>query len=115
MGSAMLTPEQIEDLLAGNYYVNVHTALNPSGEMRGQIYPAHTWAFAAMLSGANEAPPVDSPATGQALLTLSADMSELYRPMVMISTGRRQPTSTKPPRAATARSSSHSSPAARRR
>ena len=83
MGSAMLTPEQIEDLLAGNYYVNVHTALNPSGEMRGQIYPAHTWAFAAMLSGANEVPPVDSPATGQALLTLSADMSELhYRLMV---------------------------------
>ncbi|MBP6785952.1 MAG: ScyD/ScyE family protein [Candidatus Promineofilum sp.] len=82
-GSIMLTPEQIGDLLAGNYYVNVHTALNPSGEMRGQIYPAHTWAFAAMLSGANEVPPVDSPATGQALMTLSADMSELnYRLMV---------------------------------
>ena len=83
MGSAMLTPEQIGDLLAGNYYVNVHTPANPGGEMRGQIYPAHTWAFAAMLSGANEVPPVDSPATGQALMTLSADMSELhYRLMV---------------------------------
>lgn len=79
-GSAMLTPEQIDALLAGNYYVNVHTAANPGGEIRGQIYPAQTWAFAAMLSGANEVPHIHSDGTGQALFTLSADMSELrYR------------------------------------
>ena len=36
-GSAVLTPEQIDTLLAGDYYVNVHTSTNPGGEIRGQI------------------------------------------------------------------------------
>jgi hypothetical protein len=36
-GSAMLTDAQAADLLAGKYYVNVHTAANPGGEIRGQV------------------------------------------------------------------------------
>jgi hypothetical protein len=38
-GSATLTDEQAKDLLAGKYYVNVHTANHPGGEIRGQIKP----------------------------------------------------------------------------
>jgi hypothetical protein len=36
-GSATLTDAQAHDLLAGKYYVNVHTAANPGGEIRGQV------------------------------------------------------------------------------
>jgi hypothetical protein len=36
-GSATLTDAQIADLLAGNDYVNIHTAQNKGGEIRGQI------------------------------------------------------------------------------
>jgi hypothetical protein len=36
-GSAKLTPAQAADLLAGKWYVNLHTALNPGGEIRGQV------------------------------------------------------------------------------
>jgi hypothetical protein len=36
-GKATLTPEQASDLLAGLWYVNVHTAVNPGGEVRGQM------------------------------------------------------------------------------
>jgi CHRD domain len=36
-GTAQLTPEQAADLTAGNYYVNIHTAANPGGEVRGQL------------------------------------------------------------------------------
>ena len=36
-GSATFTSAQIADLKAGKDYVNVHTAKNPNGEIRGQI------------------------------------------------------------------------------
>ena len=36
-GSATLTDAQAADLLAGKYYINVHTAANPGGEIRGQV------------------------------------------------------------------------------
>ena len=36
-GTATLTDAQIQDLEAGKWYVNVHTAANPGGEIRGQV------------------------------------------------------------------------------
>jgi hypothetical protein len=36
-GSATLTDAQAADLLAGKYYVNIHTQANPAGEIRGQV------------------------------------------------------------------------------
>jgi hypothetical protein len=36
-GSATLTDEQAADLMAGKWYVNVHTAANKGGEVRGQV------------------------------------------------------------------------------
>ena len=36
-GSATLTPAQAADLSAGKWYVNLHTAANPNGEVRGQV------------------------------------------------------------------------------
>src|SRR4051794_26480761 len=36
-GSATLTDEQAADLMGGKYYINIHTAANPGGEIRGQV------------------------------------------------------------------------------
>lgn len=36
-GTPKLTTAQIDDLAAGKFYVNVHTATNPGGEIRGQL------------------------------------------------------------------------------
>jgi hypothetical protein len=36
-GSATLNDAQAADLLAGRYYINIHTATNPAGEVRGQV------------------------------------------------------------------------------
>ena len=35
-GSATLTPAQMAELLHGKWYVNLHTAASPNGEIRGQ-------------------------------------------------------------------------------
>jgi len=39
-GSATLTDAQATDLLAGEWYVNIHTADNKGGEIRGQLIKA---------------------------------------------------------------------------
>ncbi|MGL5167241.1 MAG: CHRD domain-containing protein [Afipia sp.] len=36
-GSATLTDAQAADLMTGKLYINVHTAANPGGEIRGQV------------------------------------------------------------------------------
>lgn len=36
-GSATLTDAQAADLMAGKYYINIHTADNKTGEIRGQV------------------------------------------------------------------------------
>jgi hypothetical protein len=36
-GSAILTDTQAEDLMAGKWYVNIHTATYKAGEIRGQV------------------------------------------------------------------------------
>lgn len=36
-GTATLTADQAKDLQSGKLYVNIHTAANPGGEIRGQV------------------------------------------------------------------------------
>jgi CHRD domain len=38
-GNATLTPQQAQQFLAGEWYVNVHTQSHPAGEIRGQVVP----------------------------------------------------------------------------
>ncbi len=40
-GEATLTPAQAADVLAGKWYVNVHTAKYPGGEIRAQMMPSN--------------------------------------------------------------------------
>jgi|GEM_PF-4860844 len=41
-GRTQLSTTEYAELMAGNFYFNVHTAANPAGELRGQITPART-------------------------------------------------------------------------
>jgi CHRD domain len=67
LAATTLTAAQLADLDAGKYYVNVHSATNASGEIRGQIgrevYRVH-------LDGTQEPTPVATRAKGEGLLVL---------------------------------------------
>lgn len=39
-GSAQLNAQQVDDLLDGMWYINIHTTNNPAGELRGQVLPS---------------------------------------------------------------------------
>jgi len=63
-----LTPALIKDLFANRLYVNVHTAANPGGEIRGQIKMKNGSGIGAFFTGAQEVPPTITTASGTAAL-----------------------------------------------
>ena len=66
-----LTQAQHDALLAGELYFNVHTAANPSGEIRGQINVSGGMiAAVTSLDGAQEVPPVTTGASGMGTLVV---------------------------------------------
>jgi hypothetical protein len=75
-GTIALTPAQAADLMAGLYYVNIHSTTYPGGEIRGQILPG-AGCFSASLDGTQEVPPNASPASGSGVFALSADRTTL--------------------------------------
>ena len=58
-----LTPTQEADLLAGKFYVNIHSAAYGGGEIRGQITTLNQIVFATTANGLNEVPTNSSIAT----------------------------------------------------
>lgn len=64
-----LTAEQVTQLFKGNVYVNIHTAANPAGEIRGQMEPLLRRAYVFDLCGAQEVPPTSSSAQGAGWIT----------------------------------------------
>jgi len=64
-----ITPAQVTQLKAGQFYFNIHSTVFPGGEVRGQVVT--TKLFTVALSGAQEVPPNGSPATGTGTLELN--------------------------------------------
>ena len=67
-----MSPADIADLLAGNLYLNIHTAGRPGGEIRGQILQRTRDTFRFGLDGAQQVPPVITNARG----TCFADLND---------------------------------------
>jgi trimeric autotransporter adhesin len=66
----VLAAADLSALISGGLYVNIHTANNGSGEIRGQIiFPSA--AIATVLTGAEEVPAVTTSATGTGNLTVN--------------------------------------------
>jgi CHRD domain len=66
-----MTPSDISDLLAGNMYVNIHTAGRPTGEIRGQILARTVDTVSFTADGTQTVPPNGT--TGTANCTADLD------------------------------------------
>jgi CHRD domain len=67
LASTTLTPAQLADLDAGKYYVNIHSAKNAIGEIRGQIGRE---VYRVQIDGTQKPTPVETQAKGDGLLVL---------------------------------------------
>lgn len=66
-----LVAAQLTSLYAGELYVNIHTANNPGGEIRGQILFPTATIGATALSGAEVVPPVTTTGNGTGTMTVN--------------------------------------------
>jgi LPXTG-motif cell wall-anchored protein len=76
-GSITLTADDVADLMAGRFYLNVHSVANPGGFARGQI----------IVPGAATAAPISPPATGDAGLATGTQSSLLALAGLVLATG----------------------------
>ncbi|WP_345233761.1 CHRD domain-containing protein [Hymenobacter saemangeumensis] len=74
---ADIAPARLAKYLRGLHYLNVHTAANPGGEIRGQIRLETDLPLVASLTGAQEVPAVATTATGLGIFTLSQSLDKL--------------------------------------
>jgi len=74
-----LTDSMVQQLLRGRIYVNIHTATNPGGEIRGQVNLSTGVGFTAQLDSAQEVPaPTGAvPGRGTGSFTLNDARTEL--------------------------------------
>lgn len=73
MNTFVLTTEQVEALMQRNFYVNIHSKGEPSGEIRTQLLLEAQAHFMAFLNGVQETPDVNTGGYGMVMAELSAD------------------------------------------
>jgi CHRD domain len=74
----LLTPQQVAELKAGQFYIDVHSPAFPAGEIRAQLAPPRPSSlFVTTLSSAQEVTPNSSLATGKGVAVLLPDESLL--------------------------------------
>jgi hypothetical protein len=78
----------LKEFLSGQLYVNIITAANPTGEIRGQIQLETDYSFVTFLNGLQLVPPSTTTAYGLGVFNLSKDSSKIkYTVIVQNVTG----------------------------
>ena len=68
--STAIAADQMQSMLAGNYYINIHSAAFAGGEIRDQLTRPGLEVIQVTLSGDNEVPAVTSQGSGTGYVTL---------------------------------------------
>jgi hypothetical protein len=72
-----MTPADVADLTAGNFYVNIHSSGRPSGAIRGQLLPRTVDTVSFTMDTAQVVPPGIAPYTGNCTADLDTAATNL--------------------------------------
>lgn len=78
VSGTILTTGLINKFLKGEMYVNLHTAANPNGEIRGQVYRTAREGLTFSMDGDHEVPPVTTTATGSGIVSIDRDNDNIH-------------------------------------
>ncbi len=81
--STSVSSALIEALLSGQVYVNIHTANNPNGEIRGQVWRLLREGFVVSFDGQQQVPPVTTVARGTGIVSIDRTGSSLHYEFVL--------------------------------
>jgi hypothetical protein len=73
----------MDECLRGNVYVNIHTAANQLGEIRGQLRRYVREGFTYSMDAAHETPPTSSSAIGSGIASIDRDIDNLHFRMIV--------------------------------
>ena len=73
----------LNNLLAGEVYLNITTTQNPTGELRAQLVNHKGLTFDGILNGAQMVPAITTPAQGVCVIRFSPDLTTLYYDIVV--------------------------------
>lgn len=82
-GTRLLTVDIFNTLLNGAYYINLHTAANPGGEVRGQVYKFAREGYTFEINGGQEVPPVTSTGVGAGMVSIDRDQTNAHYMLVV--------------------------------
>jgi hypothetical protein len=88
--STTIAADQMQKMLSGEYYLNIHSTTYPSGEIRDQLTKPGIEVIQVALSGDNEVPAVVSQGSGTGYVTL--DTATGFMQVQVITTGITTPT-----------------------
>ena len=78
-----LNADLLNTMLRGGVYLNIHTAANPGGEIRGQVYRLAREGYRYEFSGGQEVPPTPSMGTGAGMVTIDRNQTNAHFMMVV--------------------------------
>jgi CHRD domain/Secretion system C-terminal sorting domain len=76
--SASLTTTLINEMLRGETYLNIHTNINPTGEIRGQVYRLAREGYTTIINGTQEVPAITVPGYGAGVVSVNRDQTNLH-------------------------------------
>lgn len=82
-GTRPLTMDIFNTLLRGEYYINLHTATNPAGEVRGQVYKYAREGYTFEINGGQEVPPVTTTGVGAGMVSIDRDQTNAHYMLVV--------------------------------